>query len=158
MNLLSDRRFISLLIVTAAGGTGLLIPKNHGGKSANATNTNSPGHGVGSLPFPVQSHPTRWQTKMSHNPFESPAVVEITPIMEIAPTPSAPIPDLRVTAVLLGDTPRAIINGRAVRIGDDIGAARVVAIGPDEVLFRVNNSMVTVPTGRADMNGAERDR
>ncbi len=157
MQLLNDRRFIGLLIALGAGCAGLLLP--HGKhKSLGDRSEKTPGDAIASLPLPPAFRAAAWETVMDHNPFESHAVADDTPIISPPPAPAVSLPDLRVTAVLLGETPWAIINGKAVRVNDEIGPARVVAIEHSGVVLLVNDGLLVISTSRADANGVGRDQ
>ena len=70
-----------------------------------------------------------------------------------AAAPRAPGPVLE--QIVLGDGRIfAVINGRRVALGDRVGDARVISIGPDQVTLRGGTTQVLRMFPRADKKGA----
>ena len=58
--------------------------------------------------------------------------------------------------IVLGDGRSfAVINGRRVTLGDRVGDARVISIGPDQVTLRGGTTQVLRMFPRADKKGAD---
>ena len=51
---------------------------------------------------------------------------------------------LRLSAVFMGDRPYAVISGKAVRAGDELGGYRVESIGNGSVVLRNGGESVTL--------------
>jgi biotin carboxyl carrier protein len=64
------------------------------------------------------------------------------PAPSVAPLGEAP-PDFRLNGIIYSSVPSAIVNGRMVKVGDQVNGATVVAIEQTNVTLQVNGQRKT---------------
>ena len=81
--------------------------------------------------------------------FVGPVVTEVE-VTEVVEEPALAIPSLRITSMLEGQRPLAVVNGKACTVGDEIAGATVVQIGDGRVVFQIGERLFDVPVERPD--------
>jgi hypothetical protein len=86
------------------------------------------------------------------DPFQPYIVKETAPaaVDQIPEEESIPLPEMTITGITWGSSyAQAIVNGKIVKVGDNIGGAEIIAISKDGVVVSFNNQKVTIPPPKA---------
>ena len=154
MKLTTDRRLLVFFIVVALSVMALIMRETSSERSKlRSGGRGVPGEVVAALPPAVHPRHIEELRPLDVNPFRIIPQSEESLMPEATAPVSVSIPILHVSALLLGETPRAIVNGALVSVGDDIGQAQILRIGPDGVQVRFNQVVFVVPPDRAGALG-----
>jgi hypothetical protein len=89
------------------------------------------------------------------NPFKGAVAPPREPVAAVETTPGEPEPEIVLNSILYSPMRKlAMVNGRAVRVGDRVGAARVLDIQPDAIVVELPSGGVRTIARRTARSGA----